>query len=119
MPAPDTKIGERQSTLSGVMARIWRMFFGNLLLAFSIIFIVQNGGRFFRAADWVFWIVLASLVLIRYVDIRFLGGFTGTGEPACITHWIRYAALLTALSIALWVLAQAAGCLFVTRAAQS
>jgi len=119
MSAPDSHIAGRQSTLPGIGARLWWMFFGNLVLAFCIIFIVQNGGGFLQTADWVFWIVLVSLVLIRYVDIRFLGGFTGTGEPACITHWIRYAALLTALSIALWVLAQAAGCLFVTRAAQS
>jgi hypothetical protein len=95
------------------------MFFGNLVLAFSVIFIVQNGGGFFQTADWVFWIVLASLVLIRYVDIRFLDGCTGAGEPATITHWIRYAALLVACSTAVWVLAHVAGYLFATRTAPS
>jgi len=95
------------------------MFFGNLVLAFSIIFIVQNGGGFFQTADWVFWIALASLVLIRYVDIRFLDGCTGAGEPASLTHWIRYASVLTACSVALWVLAHVAGYLFVMRTTHS
>ncbi len=119
MSAPRSQIAGRQGTLPGFGARLWRMFFGNLVLVFSIIFIVQNGGGFFQTADWVFWIVLASLVLIRYLDIRFLDGCTGAGEPASVTHWITYAALLTALSSGLWVLAHVAGYLLVTRAAQS
>jgi len=119
MSVPSSQIAGRQGTLPGFGARLWWMFFGNVVLAFSIIFIVQNGGGFFQTADWVFWIILASLVLIRYLDIRFLDGCTGVGEPATIAHWIKYAALLTALSTALWVLAHAAGYLFVARAAQS
>ena len=95
------------------------MFFGNLVLAFCIIFIVQNGGGFLQTADWVFWIVLVSLVLIRYVDIRFLDGCTGAGEPASIAHWIRYATWLVACSTAVWVLAHVVGYLFATRTAPS
>ena len=119
MSGHNDQIIDKQGTALGFLARFWWMFFGNIVLGFCILFIIENRGSFFHTSDWVFWIDAATLVLVRYVDIRFLGGFTGTGEPACITHWIRYAALLTALSIALWVLAQAAGYLFVTRAAQS
>jgi hypothetical protein len=115
MAAPDSQIEGRQSTLPGITARLWWMFIGNLLLAFCIIFIVQKGGGFFHTADWVFWIGLASLVLVRYVDIRVLDGCTGTGEPASIRHWIRYAALLTACSTVLWVLAHVTGYLFAMR----
>ncbi len=118
MPASDSQIQDRQSTLAGIMARLWWMFLGNILLAFSLLFIVQNGGRFFHVADWVFWIALASLVLIRYVDIRFLGGCTGTGEPTSVRHWTRYAAVLTLCSTAAWILAHVANSLFVAKAAQ-
>jgi hypothetical protein len=101
------------------MARLWWMLLGNILLAFSIIFIFENRGSFFHAADGVFWITLASLVLIRYLDIRFLDGCTATGEHASITNWIRYVALLIACSTAVWVLAHVASYLLAARAAQS
>jgi hypothetical protein len=109
MYAPESQLTGRQSTLPGIMARLWWMFPGNIVLAFCAIFIFQNGGTFFQTADWVFWIALASLLLVRYADIRFLDGCTGTGEPASITHWVKYAAGLTACSTAVWVLAHVAG----------
>ncbi len=118
MSASSAPIRDGQSTLAGITARLWWMFFGNVLLAFSLMFIVQNGGRFFQVADWVFWIALASLVLIRYVDIRFLGGCTGAGEPTTVRHWTRYAAVLIVCSTAVWILAHVLSPLFVTRAAQ-
>jgi len=112
MPAPERQMGDEQSTLLGMGARLWWMFLGDVLLAFCAIFIFRNGGVFFQTADWVFWIVLATLVLIRYVDIRFLGGCTGTGEPASMTHWIRYSIILTLCATAVWVLAHLTGPLF-------
>jgi hypothetical protein len=81
------------------------MFFGNVVLAFSILFIFENRGGFLHTADWVFWIDVASLMLVRYADIRFLNGCTATGARASVAHWIRYAALLIACSTAVWVLA--------------
>lgn len=108
MPASSSQIEDRQTTGLGLLARIWWMFLGNVVLAFCILFIVQNQGRFFLAADWVFWIGVASLVLVRYADIRFLNGDTATGSPASIRHWVKYAAVLVACSIITWVLAHAA-----------
>ena len=104
MPAPNGQIDDKQSTGLGLLARIWWMFLGNVVLAFCILFIVQNQGRFFLAADWVFWIGVASLVLVRYLDIRFLDGATVTGARASVRQWIRYAALLVACSAAVWTL---------------
>jgi hypothetical protein len=119
MPAPNGQVVDRQSTALGVLARLWWMAAGNFLLVFPIIFIVQDGGGFLQTADWVFWITLASLVLVRYADIRFLGGCTGAGEPASMVHWVKYAALLSAISIALWVLAHVAGYLLAARTIHS
>jgi hypothetical protein len=111
MPAPEAHITDKQSSSLGVIARLWWMAAGNFPLVLSIVFIAQNGGRFFQAADWVFWFALASLVLVRYVDIKFLGGCTGAGEPASVSHWIRYSAIVTACSVAVWVLAHTVGLL--------
>jgi hypothetical protein len=118
MPASSSQIEDRQTTGLGLLARIWWMFLGNVVLAFCILFIVQNQGRFFLAADWVFWIGVASLVLVRYADIRFLDGCTVTGARASITHWIRYAVLLIACSAGVWALAHVASYLFVSRVSE-
>jgi hypothetical protein len=119
MAAPEGRIGDKQSMLRGIAARLWWMLFGNVLLAFCAIFIFQNGGGFLQTTDWVFWIVLVSMVLVRYVDIKFLDGCTATGARASIKGWGRYTVLLTACSIALWVLAHVAGHLVAARTAQS
>jgi hypothetical protein len=119
MPERDLQAVDKQSTGAGILARLWWMFFGNVVLAFCILFIVENQGGFFRAADWVFWITLGSLVLVRYADIRFLEGRTGTGERASIAQWTRYAAVLTACAAAGWIIAHLANYVFVARAAQA
>ncbi len=119
MPAPEGQMGDKQSTPLGMAVRLWWMLLGNVLLAFCAIFIFHNGGVFFQTADWVFWIALVSLVLIRYMDIRFLGGCTGTGGPASMTHWRRYSIILTLCAVAVWVLAHLMGHLFAVRAAHS
>ncbi len=116
MRCTNSQIGDRQSTALGILARLWWMFFGNLSLVFSAIFIFQKGGGFFQWADGFFWMALASLVLVRYVDIRFLDGCTATGGYASVKDWIRYAALLTACSAAVWMRAHVAGYLFAVRA---
>jgi len=105
MPTPSNQTADGQSTLLGILVRLWWMFFGNIVLGFCILFIIENRGSFFHTSDWVFWIDAATLVLVRYVDIRFLDGCTATGARASITHWIRYAALLVACSAAVWTLA--------------
>jgi len=103
---------DKQSAAPGVMARLWWMLLGNAILAFSLIFIYENKGGFFHAADWVFWITVATLVVARYLDIRFFHGQTATGAPASMRHWVKYVVLLLALSATVWALAHAANHLF-------
>ena len=118
MPAPSSQVEDRQSTPLGLLARLWWMFFGNVVLAFSILFIFENRGGFFRTADWVFWIDVAGLMLVRYADIRFLDGCTVTGARASVGHWIRYAILLVACSTGVWAIAHVASRILTMRATQ-
>ena len=97
----------RQGAPLGILARLWWMLFGNVLLAFSLVFIFRKEGGFLHPADGVFWVTVAALVLVRYLDIRFLDGQTATGEPASVGHWTRYAALLVSIATVLWGLAHA------------
>lgn len=112
MPARDDQTTERQSTPSAILARLWWMLGGNVVLAFSLIFILRHEGSFFHPADGVFWIIVATLVAIRYLDIRFLDGQTATGQPASMADWVRYVVLLLACSTVLWVIAHGANHLF-------
>ena len=106
---------DKQSTALGMMARLWWMLLGNAILALSIVFVVENKEGFFHTADWVFWITLASLVLIRYADIRFFDGCTATGAQATTIHWVKYVGLLVACSTTAWVLAHVANYWLVSR----
>jgi hypothetical protein len=104
-----------QSTALGFLARLWWMLGGNVLLALSLIFIFRNQGSFFHPADGVFWITVAALVLVRYLDIRFLNGQTATEEEASLTDWVRYAVLLPVCAMVLWAMAHGANYLFGSR----
>lgn len=119
MSAHDSQTTDKQSTALGIVARLWWMLGGNMVLAFSLIFIFRNEGSFFHPADWVFWIALATLVLVRYFDIRFLDGQTATSEKASMADWVRYAVLLPVCATVLWVIAHAANYLLGGRIAGS
>ena len=118
MAAREEQVSNGQGTLGGILARLWWMLFGNVVLALSLIFIFRKEGGFFHPADWVFWITVATLVLVRYVDVRFCDGQTATGRPASTADWSRYAGLLVAGAILLWAIAHATNYVFVSRMAQ-
>ncbi len=109
------QILDKQGTALGFLARFWWMFFGNMAFAFALLFILFNKGGFFHPADWVFWIAVASLVSVRYIDVRFCDGQTAAGQPASMRDWTRYATLLLVCSVILWGIAHATNYLFVSR----
>jgi hypothetical protein len=92
----------KQDSIAGLLARIFWMPVGSMVLAISMISIILHKGRMFNAADWVFWITIAALILVRYLDIKFWGGQTAAGEPASIKHWRKYTIVLIVISAAIW-----------------
>lgn len=115
MSGHDPQTTDKQSSALGMMARLWWMLLGNAVLALSIVFVVENKEGVFHAADWVFWITVATLILVRYLDIRLLDGTTATGAHATTIHWVKYVALLAACATAVWALAHAANYWLVSR----
>jgi hypothetical protein len=109
MAAQTPQVVDEGGTGAGVLARLWWMLGGNVVLALSIIFIIRSGGAFFHKADPVFAITVLSLVLVRYLDIRFCRGLTATGFPATMRTWTRYTIFLAVGSPLVWVLAHGAG----------
>jgi len=47
-----------------------------------------------------------QVILVRYIDIRFLNGETGEGKPATMINWRRYAILVGSVAVGEWMLAR-------------
>jgi len=91
------------------LCRIYWMLVGNVALFLLFAFIMTKRLPFFSIIDAACAAVLASLILVRYVDIRHFGGETTDGEPATLRHWRRYAATLTGIAVVAWVAAHTVG----------
>jgi len=83
------------------------MLAGNAVLYLAAVAITQQGHERAWTADAAFWAAVASLVLVRYVDIALLGGATASGKPASLSDWYRYAGRLLLLALAAWIIAHA------------
>jgi hypothetical protein len=91
----------------GAIARLYWLLLGNAALSLIAIGIAQRGPAHTWITDAVFWTVVASLVLVRYLDIARFGGTTASGEPASAADWYRYAWRLLLVALAVWIVAHA------------
>ena len=90
----------------GLFARLYWMLAGNATMVFLLAFILQKHSKFPSVFDLVYWLIALSLVLVRYLDIRYLDGQTATGEPATMVHWGRYVSILIPAALIAWILAR-------------
>jgi hypothetical protein len=104
---PQPKQADSKRSFIGAVARLYWMLVGNAGVYVVAIAITQQGHERAWATDAAFWMAVASLVLVRYVDIALLGGATASGEPASFGDWYRYAGRLLLLSLAVWIIAHA------------
>jgi hypothetical protein len=75
---------------------------GALLLFAAHIALSREG--FLAGTDLAFWLTVAFLLGIRYVDITRFHAQTITHEPATVSHWRDYAAVTILFSLGLWLL---------------
>ena len=90
----------------GALVRLYWMFGGTALLLFILVFLLQEHPNKLAPLDAVYFVVTASLILVRYIDIRFLNGETGEGKPATMINWRRYAILVGSVAVGAWMLAR-------------
>jgi hypothetical protein len=91
---------------SGCLVRLGWMLLGNMAMLFALVAIVMRQGSL-SYADAVFWVIVASCIGLRYLDIRRFGGLTVTLQPATMAHWHRYVVFMMAVSVAAWGAAHA------------
>jgi hypothetical protein len=91
----------------GTFARIFWALVGNAVLLFMALAIFQRHAPFFSFAgiDLAYWIMVLLLVVIRYCDIKYLGGLTSKDEPATLVHWRKYAMLVLLIAAGIWLIA--------------
>jgi hypothetical protein len=105
MSAPTNQPIDKQRGISAILARPFWMFFGNFILLISTVNIIVGENKPSRTSDLIFWGAVVAMVIVRFLDIKFLDGLTATGQPASIKHWRRYAIVLAVISAAIWTAA--------------
>ena len=91
--------------MGGCLLRLFWMMIGNVALAASAFGVAEDSALALGSADAIYWAVVGLLLAARYGDIRYFHGRTTDGSPATMAHWRRYAAVLVAVSTAIWLLA--------------
>ncbi len=79
------------------------MLVGNVLIGSSAIAIARNKEGMFSWGDIILPFATISVIVARYYDISKSGGLTATGKQATLAQWRRYAAIISAVAIALWI----------------
>jgi len=105
MSAPTNHPIDKQGGILTILARPFWMFFGNFVLMICAANILIGESSSTRASDIIFWCTVSAMIIVRFLDIKFLNGLTATGKPASIKHWSRYAIVLVVISAAIWAAA--------------
>jgi hypothetical protein len=101
---PDTHSAPHIASLTARLVRVGWMVVGHGLLLLVAVQIAVSRQGFFTEADLAFWLTVASLLGLRYLDITRFHGQTVTGEPATLSHWRDYAVVAVMFSLGLWLL---------------
>ncbi len=87
-----------------IIVRLSWIFGGIAVLIYCAVYIAM--GRNPGLVDVVYWIIIALIVLIRFVDIKLLKGETLDNKPATLKHWFRYALSMLVAGVILYALAK-------------
>lgn len=87
----------------GVIARLYWIFLGLVLLLFLLVYLFEKRPAFPALVDLACLLVVGSLVAVRYADVRYLGGRTAEGELATTAHWRRYAQGVCVVGVGIWL----------------
>jgi hypothetical protein len=97
--------------LGGCLIRLFWMFLGNAMLFLCAMAMAQEASGWFGPIDALFWALVGSLLIARYVDIAHFNGKTAEGNVATLADFKRYASILLVVSVGLWAGAHVVGSL--------
>ncbi len=85
---------------AGLVLRLTWFAGGHLALIVFALLIAQRGR--FSAFDVAYWLTIACILLVRWVDITRFGGLTRDGEVASLRDWRRHVVLLLFVGGVIW-----------------
>lgn len=98
-------------TLSGLAARLVWLAAGPMAIAVTAAHIAVNMSGAYGWTDVAYFGVLVVTVVAKIVDVAVLGGTSADGGPTTMVHALRFGALTTIASLALWAAAHWLGAL--------
>jgi hypothetical protein len=107
-PNPPTPASpEAQGGCLSIVIRLSWIFGGIAVLIYCAVYIAM--GRNPGLIDAVYWIIVAAILVLRFVDIKFLKGETLDNQPATLKHWRGYALKMLIAAGVLYALAKLIG----------
>jgi hypothetical protein len=102
MSAPTNQPIDKQRGILAILVRPFWMFLGNFILMICAANIIMGESNSTRTSDIIFWFMVSAMIIVRFLDIKFLDGLTVEGKPASLGHWRRYAIVLVLCSAVIW-----------------
>ena len=99
-PAPSTTPPPSPMTFAGLLVRLYWLAFGNIVVFAMFLRSMQH--REVGAADAVYWVFGAGMIVVRFLDVRYFHGSTLDGKPASMADWRRYSLAVALLLGAAW-----------------
>ena len=90
---------------AGLLTRLTWLVIGNAALLGCAAVIARDDLAPLSLLSAIFWVIVAGLIGIRYVDITRYAGLTSKGEPATLKDWKLYSVGLAMVAAAVWTLA--------------
>lgn len=105
MTVPEKKLPEQSEENVGCFAALARIYWlgGGAVLVFCAIYIVLQKATF--TVYLVNILSVISLIVIRFIDIKYFNGETMNNQPATLGHWRQYALGLIVLAGILFLVA--------------
>lgn len=105
---PGNESGKRRSG-SSILLRLHWMLLGAAALSTCALLIVHGDHPALSSVSLAMWVIAASMVVARWVDISWLQGLTADGIPATRWHLRRYSLGVLGGTAALWAAALGIG----------
>ncbi len=93
---------DHKTNATGCLVRLIWMMLANVMLLFGALLIVEGRSAAFTVFDLLFAAGLFAALLSRYLDIQYFNGSAGTGEPATMRDWRRYAITMAVSATLVW-----------------
>ncbi len=85
------------------------MMIGPIILAGMAWWVVRTGNGWLTAADAGFLIILAAIILARWLEFQGGHAQTADGQPATRSHWQRFLLGATTIGLSVWAVANILG----------